>query len=181
MSRFFRTALIVLAIAAVTHVGAIWAVPRGIMALVIGGVAEAAAGYNRAYHPPPIDDKARTVVLPSPDIRYSICALDLSAGPVEVTATPPASYFSLSVFDAITDNVAVISNATTGTGPIHLVIAGEDTAAPALPDDAHLVTLPTTTGLLLLRGLAATPALAEAAETARRTLVCRPLARDSAG
>lgn len=180
MSRFLRNALIVLAIAAVTHVAAIWFVPRGIMSLVIDGVVERAEGFNRTYHQPPIDDKARTVVLPSPDIRYSACALDLAAGPVEVKAMPPASYFSLSVFDAITDNVAVISNGTTGTGPIHLVIAAEG-AKPALPAGAHLVTVPTDRGLLLLRGLAATPALAEATEAARQTLVCRPFARDSAG
>lgn len=177
MNRFLRLGLIVLPIAVVTHVAAVWAVPRVIMHMVVTRSAEAAGGFDRAYHPPPIDDKARWVVLPSPDLRYSICALDLADGPVEVTATPPDSYFSLSVFDAATDNVAVVSNGTTGSGPIHLVIAQEAVPVPA---GAHLVTMATTRGLLLLRALAATPEQAAVAEAARRTLDCHRLG-NSAG
>ncbi|PWR18820.1 DUF1254 domain-containing protein [Zavarzinia compransoris] len=175
-ARLLRRAAIVLVVAAVTHVAAVWALPRLIMSVVIDRAAATAGGPNRPLHPPAVDDTSRWVVLPSPDLRYSSCALDLRQGPVEVSATPPESYFSLSVFDAITDNVFVISNATTGSGPIRLVIAGPDKPPPTLPEGARLVTMPTETGLLLLRALAATPELAAAADEARRTLVCKPLA-----
>ena len=174
-ARLLRRAAIVLAIAAATHLVAIWAVPRVIMRVVIERSAAIAGGPNKPHHPPAVDDKSRWVVLPSPDLRYSTCSLDLSQGPVVVSATPPESYFSLSVFDAVTDNVFVISNATTGSGPIHLVIAGPGTAAPSEPAGAKLVTMPTEKGLLLLRALAATPELAAAADKARETLACGAL------
>ena len=36
--------------------------------------------------PPPLTAQSRGIVLPSPDLLYSVCVFDVSQGPVRVTA-----------------------------------------------------------------------------------------------
>ncbi len=161
----------ILLIAVAVHVGTVLAIPRLVMARVMQVVTTHSA-MNAPYHAPPVSAAARTIPLPSPDLLYSICALDVTAGPVAVSVTPGPDYLSLAIFDANTDNVFVTNNQASATRPIHLLIAGLGMpAAPAAGDT--LVRLRTTSGLLLLRGLAATPEAARRSDQARRSLSCR--------
>jgi len=173
MMRFFtRSLLPVLLIAAVVHAAAVWAVPRLVMHKVMQAIA-AHGGPNTVYHAPPATAAARTIPLPSPDLLYSTCALDLAAGPVEVSVTPGPDYLSLAVFDAATDNSFVTNDENAHGQPIHLLIAGPATPDPSVPAGATLVRPDTARGLLLLRGLAATPELRARNDAARHSLVCR--------
>ncbi|RJF87569.1 DUF1254 domain-containing protein [Oleomonas cavernae] len=172
MSGFLRALGIVVLIAVPVHLATVWYAPRLIMAAVIERSAEIAGGFNKPMHTPPVDHTARRVVLPSPDLLYSSCTLDLAAGPVAVSATPPNGYFSLSLFDAATDNVFVINDTKAGGQPIHLLVAGPSTPAAAPAQGEILVQMPSDRGFLLLRALAATPELAASADVARRTLAC---------
>jgi hypothetical protein len=113
------------------------------------------------------------VPLPSPDLLYSSCVLDVSAGPVLVSVTPGAAYLSLAVFDARSDNVFVTDDGDSGGKPITVLVTGPGQAVAA-PAGAVLARLGSARGLLLLRGLAATPALAAVSDQARHSLSCRP-------
>lgn len=174
MKGFLKALAAVLVIAAAVHLLAVWYTPRLVMGEVIARSAEAAGGFNRPLHAPAVDHTARRVVLPSPDLLYSTCTLDLGAAAVRVSARPPAGYFSLSVFDALTDNVFVVNDKGAGGQPLRLLIVGPGTPAATAEPGETLVRMPSDQGLLLLRALAATPELAAGAEAARRTLACGP-------
>jgi len=160
----------VLLIAGVVHVAAVWAVPWVVMHYVLRGVARRAP-INVVFHAPQLTARDRAIPLPSPDLLYSACVLDLAAGPIAASVQPGGDYLSLAVFDAVTDNVFV-TNDQAAAQPIRLLIVGPDATAPTVPAGTKLVRVPTQKALLLLRALGATPKLLKRNETARRTLRC---------
>jgi uncharacterized membrane protein len=170
MSRLLRDAAAVLGIAVVVHVAAIVAVPRAVMHVVFSRAAQA-GGANAPVHAHRPTAADRGIPLPSPDLLYSICALDVAKGPVSISVTPGSTYLSVSVFDERSDNVFVTSDRDAGGKPIKLLIVG-DRAGITAPADTTVVVLPGGKGVLLLRGLAATPEMAAESDRARRTLAC---------
>jgi uncharacterized membrane protein len=170
MRRVLRILVPVLLIAGVVHVAAVWAVPRVVMHYVLRGAARRAS-INAAFHAPPVTARDRAIPLPSPDLLYSTCVLNLAAGPMAVSVQPGSDYLSLAVFDAATDSVFV-TNDQAAAGPIRLLIVGPGATAPTVPAGAKLVRVPTQRALLLLRALGATPELRQRNEAARRTLRC---------
>ena len=160
----------VLVVAVAVHVATVLAVPRVVMQVVTGRIA-AMVSLNTPLHAAPVTAAEHAVPLPSPDLLYSSCVLDVSRGPVEVSVTPEAAYLSLAVFDMRSDNVFVTNDHTAAGKPIELLVAGPGQARLA-PGDVAVVQLGSSRGLLLLRGLAATPELARISDQARRTLSC---------
>ena len=158
-------------VAACVHGVVVFAIPRAIMHIVLSRAATR-GGYNTPLHTPLVTASARGIPLPSPDLLYSTCALNVAKGPVAVSVTPGAAYLSVAVFDMRSDNVFVADDQDAGGGPIRLQVVQADDPAPAPEAGVTLVRLPGTTGLLLLRGLAATPALREISERARQSLRC---------
>ena len=75
-----------------------------------------ANGWNTIVHGRPRTAANRGVVMPSPDIVYSSCVLDLSAGPVTLTAEVPESYWSISIYDDVGNNTFVLSDREIGAG-----------------------------------------------------------------
>jgi uncharacterized membrane protein len=163
-------ALPVLLVAGAVHVAAVWAVPRVVMHYVLRGAARRAPA-GAVFHAPPVTVRDRAIPLPSPDLLYSLCVLDLSRGPVAVSVVPGGDYLSLAVFDAATDNVFV-TNDQAAKGAIRLLIVAADTAVPVVAGGTQVVRVPSRQALLLLRALGATAELRTRNEIARRTLRC---------
>jgi uncharacterized membrane protein len=136
---------------------------------------------NLAGHFPPIDETARTVVRPSPDIIYSGCMYDVSNGAVAITlpALEDESYVSVSFFDARTNNFAAFNNRDFGGAAAEILLHG-----PA-PDHTHTdpgyadydvsVLAPTSTGLVLLRRVLSGGVTIEDADDHRRQFGCEAL------
>ena len=81
--------LTLLATAFIVHLLVVWATPRLIMNRVMNGPAVQAMNMrNQAAFLPETDASVRRVVMPSPDLLYSACVFDVSAGPVRVRANP---------------------------------------------------------------------------------------------
>ena len=163
-----------LALAAASHLLAVWALPRAIMQLVLARVPRGEAG---VHLPPPTDHTQRQIVMPSPDLLYATCAFDLRERPLRIRADPKTpSYWSIALYAANSDNFFVLNDQAAGAAPVDLVLTRAGQAAFALPAGARRVSAPSTRGLLLMRVLvrdyAAEGALLEAA---RRTLRCDPL------
>ena len=169
MRHLLRTVLPILVIAALVHIAAIWATPRIVMHLVL----RAAAARQNPFHAPKPTAADRKIPLPSPDLLYSTCALNLANGPILASVNPGPDYLSLAIFNAATDNVFVANDQTTPNHAIRLLIT--NTPAPNPPPDTTIVQLGTTKGLLLLRALAATQDLQTRNEAARKTLTCTQL------
>lgn len=162
-----------LLIAVVTHLLAVWALPRVIMDRVItlgGGDAEA-QGTTGVYLPPPTDHTQRRIVMPSPDLLYATCAFDLRHGPLRVTLqTDYPRYWSIALYSSTSDNFHIVNDREAAGGIVDLTLVGPSSAQGS--SETALVA-PTNRGFLLLRLLVNDdPQVRSAAEATRRRLRC---------
>jgi uncharacterized membrane protein len=133
--------------------------------------------WNSFTHAPPVNARRQFVVRPSPDLLYSTCPFDLSAGPVEVTAVPvPDRYSSISVFDSRTDVVFVKNDEQMAGQPMRVVLA---LAGQQVPAGVEVVRLRTPKGIVLQRVLLADPAEAATVDPIRSQARCAPLGRSA--
>jgi uncharacterized membrane protein len=129
--------------------------------------------WNSFTHAPPVDARLQFVVRPSPDLLYSSCPFDLSAGPVEVTAVPvPDRYSSISVFDSRTDVVFVKNDEQMAGQPMRIVLA---LAGQQVPAGVEVVRLGSPKGIVLQRVLLADPSEAATVDPVRSQARCAPL------
>ncbi len=145
-----RAILWVLGGAALTHVVAIWALPRLIVWAVRHRLA-AEVGMNHIHHAPLPDSQWRTIVMPSPDLLYSACAYDVSQRPLLVTAELPDGYWSVSAFKANTDNFFVLNDRTATHHRVRVVFSSQPHFQD--PGGATVVQVPSKTGVIIFRQL----------------------------
>ena len=174
---WFYRGLTLLVTALLAHLLTIWAVPRLIMRVVLHGpMAQSLNMHNQAAFPPPVTAQSRAVVMPSPDLLYSVCVYDLSQGAMRVRAAPQLpSYWSIALYSANSDNFFVRNDRQAAGKPVDvwLVPANGAPAQDAVPAGAEVVVSPPKTGFLLMRVLASDyQADQSMLETARRTLRC---------
>ena len=184
-----------LAVAVLAHLLTVWALPRLIMREAMTRIGKETALQARAqapersapsaatgvYLPPPTDHTQRRIVMPSPDLLYATCALDLGAGPQRITAqVEHPRYWSVALYGANSDNFFVVNDRkTTEPGQLDLwvVAPGTDRAALAVPAGSTVVEAPSAKSLLLMRLLVSDdPADLESAQRARTSLRCLPAA-----
>jgi uncharacterized membrane protein len=170
MNATLRWALTVVAVAVLAHVGSTWYAPRYIMARTMDAIA-GAAGNNVFIERPLADADSRSVVRPSPDLMYSLCVLDLAAGPVRIRAPASAPYTSVSVFAANTDNVFVQNDRA-----LQDVSAGFDVwiarEGQEVPAGATVARLPSARGIALIRRVVTDAEQQQALETLRKQARC---------
>jgi uncharacterized membrane protein len=146
-----------LAIAVAVHVASVWYLPHFIMHQAMAQMGTV----NAIHHQPRVTADSRGVVRPSPDLLYSACPFDLTNGPLLVTApVPQGTYWSVSVFDADTNNIFALNDRQVRTGRVMLqVVRRNGTMADFLskanepPLTYKDVFSPTTHGLVLFRTL----------------------------
>jgi uncharacterized membrane protein len=112
---------------------------------------------------------------PSPDMLYSICVYDLGAtdGAVRIsTHDMPETYWSVSVFDANTNNFYALNDrqAKTGAADFLLVGPGRSAETGRLP----VVTAPTNRGIVLFRTLVHDESHIAEIDAARHYAACEP-------
>jgi len=174
---WFYRGLSLAATAVIVHLLTVWAAPRLIMQVLMDGPrARTMNMHNRAAFPAPVNALERTVVMPSPDLLYSVCVFDTSDGPVRISANPGLkTYWSIALYAADSDNFFVINDRTALGQPVNLwlVSQGANREGPTVPEGAQVVVSPSTKGFLLMRVLTGNYQAEKAAlESARRTLVC---------
>ena len=173
-----------LVVAVLMHLLTVWAVPRLIMREAMARIAQettaqpAPQAATGVYLPPPTDHTQRRIVMPSSDLLYATCALDLGAGPQRITAqVEHPRYWSVALYGGNSDNFFVVNDRkTTKPGQLDLwvVAPGTDRAALAVPAGSTVVEAPSAKSLLLMRLLVSDdPADLIGAEQARRTLRCQ--------
>ena len=143
-----------LAVAVATNLAVVAALPRGINAYVLHRLEQLAGGANRAYAAPRPDASERGVVRPSPDLLYTACVYDVSAGPVRLWSPMPESYASISGFAADTSNFFALNDgdvAGGGARQLEVILARRD--ARGLPAGVRVVHPPSDRGLVLFRTL----------------------------
>jgi uncharacterized membrane protein len=161
-----------LLIAAIVHVTSLLLLPRLIMLRTMSVMARSASA-NTILHPPRPSARSRTVVRPSPDLLYSICVYDLRAadGAVRVSIHDmPDTYWSVSVFDADTNNFYALNDRQAKTGAADFLLA--DSARPANDERLPVVAAPTSRGIVLFRILVSDDARMTELDAARRHAHC---------
>ena len=170
-ARLLSWVVFTLAVAVIVHVATLVALPHFIMSRAISKM-----GVVNTIHPGKrLDETARGVVKPRPDLLYSTCPYDLSAGPLHVHApVPPGTYWSVSAFDADTNNYFV-RNDRHAAGVVDFYVVERGGALH--PSGATIVTSPTRRGLLLFRTLINDESRFAAIDAARRQATCEIAAR----
>lgn len=176
--------VLALGVAFAVHVASVAFLPQLIMTRALAKMS-GLNGYNTMTHTARATSASRAVVRPSPDLLYSVCPFDLGKGDtllVSVTGMPK-SYWSISVFDAETNNIFALNNSAVPSGSADVAIQQplppgslSKTMPPPHPDDrswyfAH-VTTPTARGLVLIRTLIVDDKSLAAIDRARRTATC---------
>jgi uncharacterized membrane protein len=142
------TALGTLAIAIIMHVVTLIAVP-----IVIMNSAMAKYPANQLMKGSKTNSESRNVVRPSPDLVYSIVSYDVSKEPIRLTAKVPTdTYWSVSCFQANTDNFFVINDRQVKSNPVEILLGKQGMQYPDA-GTAQVVLSPTNRGVLLVRHL----------------------------
>jgi uncharacterized membrane protein len=176
MRRWLARAGIVLLLAAAFHVGALWALPRLIVARVSSRMA-ANGEVNHAFGQSLPTAASRAVVKPSPDLLYAVCVFDLSTGSLLVEGDLPGGYWSLSAFAANSDNFFVVDDRQVQGNRARYLLAREAKPArlPAELAGVPVVVAPSAKGVLLFRILVLDPADMAAPLAAQRSARCTPV------
>jgi uncharacterized membrane protein len=174
MARSWKWIAAALLVAVIVHVATVLLLPRLIMIRTMGGIARS-AGFNTIMHSPRATARSRSIVRPSPDMLYSICVYDLDAadGVVRVTTHDmPETDWSVSVFDADTNNFYVLNDRQANTGAADFLLAAPGKSPPAsrLP----VVAAPTNRGIVLFRTLVNDNSRLAGIDAARHYASCGP-------
>ncbi|RDE06721.1 DUF1254 domain-containing protein [Sphingomonas aracearum] len=159
-----------LVVAALAYALVIARTPKFLMGRAVERVA-AAGGMNRFTHAPLATDRSRTIVRPSPDLAYSSCPFDVSAGPLLIEATPVAApYWSLSVFDSDTTVAFVRNDASGARRRVKVAVLADGQQAPAGYEPVRLMGH---RGIALIRILVPDRQLFAQIDRERRQATCR--------
>lgn len=157
-----------LIVAAATAWAAVLYVPYGLMNVAMERLGQ--GGVNKMSYGNLATPERQPVVRPSPDLAYSSCPYDLSAGPVAIDVAPVAGrYSSLSVFDAATDVIFVRNDVEAGGKPYRIIVAR---AGQAVPAGAEVVRTDHDRGIALIRLLLKDPEEIGGLDAARRESSC---------
>jgi uncharacterized membrane protein len=164
-----------LAVAVIVHIASVWFLPQAIMHVALGKM----GAVNAIHHQARVDEHARGVVRPSPDLLYSACPFDLSKGALEVQGPiPPDTYWSASAFDAQTNNFFAINDRTVGGQPLELIILppGRSAEPPHIAGQL-VVHAPTVRGLVLFRTLVSSEKDFAKVDAVRRQAGCASIGK----
>ncbi len=164
-----------LAVAALVHMAALYALPRRIMARALARM----GAQNTMHFAKRPDETSRVVVRPSPDLLYSACPFDLSKGPLKITAhVPHSTYWSVSGFDAATNNFFVRNDQQIPGDSIEIITLRPGMPIPTLDAAPERVILfaPTNKGLFLIRILINDEKDLPALDALRRQATCGTVA-----
>lgn len=169
-----RRIVVFLVLVALFHEAAILAAPRVLMWLAMSKL-ERLGGVGQIVHAPRADENSRRIVMPSPDLLYSYCVYDLAQGPLRVHAPiPPDTYWSLSAYDASTNNWYVVDDRNAGGKDLDLLVVGPDAAQPQAQPGLRVARSPSRRGLLLFRTLVDRDEHLPELDAARRQASCAP-------
>lgn len=168
--------LALLLVAAAAHALTVWALPRLIMAEVLRVTrAEGSASSGGVLRPPPADHTARRIVMPSPDLLYATCSLELSEQPARISANIDyPRYWSIALYAENSDNFMVRNDREQGARDLSWLVVAKDAKYPVTPTQGvEIIEAPGSRVLLLLRILLPEDEAGRAAaDAARQTLRC---------
>jgi len=139
-----------LVVAALVHTATVRALPSVLMARALARVGAS----NVMHYSGPANASSRSLVRPNPDMLYAVCRFDLSTGPVRLTAhVAHSTYWSVSAYDAATNNFFVRNDRQIGGDSIEIVALRRGMKLPPLgaATERAILIAPTERGLFMVR------------------------------
>lgn len=171
MTSFLRWTVFVFVLSSLIHLSAVYFLPIYIVSVAHSRMT-ASVGVNTIAHGPRVDETARQVVRASPDLLYSICAYDLSDGPVRFSAPMPEdTYASLSFYHADSSNFYTQNDRAVADGRFDLTLA-KDPSQMSSGDEGRMVLAPGPKGIALFRTLITDESAFDRLDAARREADC---------
>jgi uncharacterized membrane protein len=174
LARSWTWIVATLVVAVLVHGASVYFLPRLVMWRTMSAISRNAGINMMAYGQRPTS-RSRGVVRPSPDLLYSTCIYDLDAahGALRVHARGmPATYWSVSAFDADTNNFYVMNDRQARHGAVDflLIAPGTFVDGTRLP----VVIARTRRGIVLFRTLIDDETEIAEIDAARRNAKCEP-------
>ncbi len=139
-----------------------------------------AEGERHLFHRlPDLRDRAG-LVQDDPFMEVSVCAYDISQGPVRIYANGPVPFWSVAIYDAASNEVFSINDRTAAAGildvvlatPVQLTVLRKSLPQPI--DQSILVETQQADGYVVLRTMVPQPSFAPAAGAFLSAAVCAP-------
>lgn len=173
MKNWLKLSLITIVLAGIIHLTLVCCFPSLVMSIAHWKMAKNAGGVNIVMHNPPTTAAHNPIVNSSPDLLYTACAFDLSRGPIRFRAQMPDSYWSISGFDAQTNNFFAVNNEQVQSKNLELVLIGPNQKAK-IEGSAQVVKAPSMKGVILFRTLVPTADKLEGLVRMQKQAVCLP-------
>ena len=167
---------LVLGAALLAHLAALFGVPRAVFTSVVGRPFEG-RGTNQLGHRE-LPKPGMGAWGPSPDLLYSKCVYDVSTGPVRISTPVPDGYWSMSVYAANTDLVAVVNDRDLHERRLDAVFA---LPGQHVPEGSRVIRVPMAQGAAFFRTLVSDPADEAALDALRREGRCAAAPLEAAG
>lgn len=172
MKNWLKLSLITIILAVIIHLSLVIGLPSMVMYIAHWKMVKYAGGVNVVMHSPPTT-AAHPVVNSSPDILYSSCAFDLSRGPLRFRAQVPDTYWSISGFDAQTNNFFAINDEQVQSKTLELVLVGPNQSVK-INERAQVVKAPSIKGVILFRTFVPTADKLAGLIKTQRNAICSP-------
>ena len=110
----------------------------------------ASTSVNKIIHSDKVDSNSRTVIRPSPDLLYSVCAYDATYSPVVITSKVLDSYWAMSFYASNSDNYAIINDLDIADDDVKVYLFGPN-SKPTKITDGYAIFSPSNKGAMLIR------------------------------
>jgi uncharacterized membrane protein len=161
----------------ILHILAVLTTPLTADETAMARIADAAP-VNAATVLPPARPETQLFAYMAPDVRYVLCRFDISKDPVAVRTPLLEPSWSIALYDENGDNFYAITGADLQRREAELVLALSEDGSTALPfgndapTTAITVSVPSRTGLLVIRAPAGAPAREREIAQALAQVVC---------
>ena len=154
MKGWMRLMLATLVLAVIIHVATVAFLPNVIMAVVSKiALRSSKASINTAIHRPRATHEQQTIVMPCPDLLYTLCIYDVSHKPLRIKAPIQRdTYFSVAMYAANTDNFFVINDRQLERDGREILLVNKGLSHQE-KGNYRLVEAPTPRGIILCRTL----------------------------
>ena len=139
-----------------------------------------AEGSRHIFHRLPDQRDRAGLVQDDPFIEASVCAYDISQGPIRIYAQENVPFWSLAIYDAASNEVFSINDRTAAAGILDVVLATPvqlTVLRKSLPDpmsQSILVETQQADGYVILRTMLPQPSFAPATDSFLSQAVCAP-------
>lgn len=150
MKRWLGPLLLGIVLAATVHAAMVYAIPRLLIHAAMDGIRQHGGVNAWIASRHRVDPTTRGVVRPAPQLAYAACVYALDDGAVHIRVAPMPGYWSLSLYNARSDNYRTWSDRTSPDG-VDIWLSDGDAPRYRPSSGVTVVHSPSSGGIALIR------------------------------